>query len=69
MAEGEVTFKSLLFVPATQPAESFNKYGSKSDNIKVSTLFIIIFDLYSKELANKRNAILFSVVRPKSIYY
>ena len=37
VAEGEVTFKSLLFVPATQPAESFNKYGSKSDNIKVSS--------------------------------
>lgn len=35
VAEGEVTFKSLLFVPATQPAESFNKYGSKNDNIKV----------------------------------
>lgn len=35
VAEGEVTFKSLLFVPPVQPSESFNRYGSKSDNIKV----------------------------------
>jgi heat shock protein beta len=28
VAEGEVTFKSLLFVPKVQPSESFNKYGS-----------------------------------------
>lgn len=34
-AEGEMTFKSLLFVPKTQPVESFNKYGTKSDNIKL----------------------------------
>lgn len=34
-AEGEMTFKSLLFVPKTQPVESFNKYGSKNDNIKL----------------------------------
>ena len=27
IAEGEVTFKSLLFVPENQPSESFNKYG------------------------------------------
>ena len=27
IAEGEVTFKSLLFVPNTQPSEQFNKYG------------------------------------------
>jgi hypothetical protein len=31
-----VTFKSVLFVPHTQPSESFNKYGGKTDNIKVS---------------------------------
>merc|ERR1712126_173288 len=28
IAEGEVTFKSLLFVPVNHPSESFNKYGS-----------------------------------------
>lgn len=35
VAEGEVTFKSVLFVPKAQPSESFNKYGTKVDNIKV----------------------------------
>lgn len=34
-AEGELTFKSLLFVPKVQPSDSFNKYGTKSDNIKL----------------------------------
>merc|ERR1712083_1179578 len=28
VAEGEVTFKSLMFIPVQQPSESFNKYGS-----------------------------------------
>jgi heat shock protein 90kDa beta len=37
IAEGEVTFKSLLFLPKVQPSESFNKYGTKADNIKVIT--------------------------------
>jgi heat shock protein 90kDa beta len=36
IAEGEVTFKSLLYLPKVQPSESFNKYGTKADNIKVS---------------------------------
>lgn len=35
IAEGEVTFKSVLFVPQAQPGESFNRYGSKTDHIKV----------------------------------
>lgn len=34
-AEGEMTFKSLLFVPKVRPQESFNKYGTKNDNIKL----------------------------------
>lgn len=36
VAEGEVTFKSLLYIPKVQPTESFNKYGTRTDNIKVS---------------------------------
>ena len=35
VAEGEVTFKSLLYIPKVQPTESFNKYGTRTDNIKV----------------------------------
>jgi hypothetical protein len=27
----------VLFVPQNQPGESFNKYGSKTDNIKVKS--------------------------------
>ncbi|KAJ8866164.1 hypothetical protein PR048_033688 [Dryococelus australis] len=41
VAEGEVTFKSLLYVPKTQPSESFNKYGSKVDNIKSFTTLVV----------------------------
>lgn len=35
-AEGEVSFKSLLFVPKAQPSDSFNRYGTVTDNIKVN---------------------------------
>merc|ERR1712223_1435686 len=35
IAEGEVTFKSLLFVPHNQPSEQFNKYGQAAENIKL----------------------------------
>ena len=36
IAEGEVTFKSLLFVPGKQPSESLNKYGqvTKTNDFK-----------------------------------
>jgi len=35
-AEGEVTFKSILFVPASAPRGMFDEYGSKkNDFIKV----------------------------------
>merc|ERR1712181_135648 len=35
IAEGEVTFKSLLFVPSKQESEQFNKYGQAQENIKL----------------------------------
>merc|ERR1719284_2249611 len=35
VAEGEVTFKSLLFVPVSQQNEAFNKYGQAQQNIKL----------------------------------
>merc|ERR1712096_61397 len=43
IAEGEVTFKSLLFVPNTQQSKQFNKYGQATENIKlyVRRVFII----------------------------
>lgn len=44
IAEGEVTFKSLLFVPKIQPSESFNKYGTKTENIKLYVRRVFITD-------------------------
>jgi len=43
IAEGEVTFKSVLFVPQNQPSESFNRYGSKTDHIKVRSCAKLCF--------------------------
>jgi heat shock protein beta len=34
IAEGEVTFKYLLFVPNSQPSEQFNKYRQAAENVK-----------------------------------
>ncbi|KAF5272209.1 hypothetical protein FQA39_LY01291 [Lamprigera yunnana] len=47
VAEGEVTFKSLLYVPASQPSESFNKYGTKTDNIKLYVRRVFITDEFN----------------------
>ena len=44
IAEGEVTFKALLFVPEVQPSESFQKYGTKTDNIKLYVRRVFITD-------------------------
>nr|CAD7408100.1 unnamed protein product [Timema cristinae] len=52
IAEGEVTFKSLIFVPKTQPSESFNKYGSKGDNIKLYVRRVFITDEFNDMMPN-----------------
>lgn len=57
VAEGEVTFKSLLFVPKAQPSESFNKYGTKSDNIKLYVRRVFITDEFSDMMPNYLNFI------------
>ena len=44
IAEGEVTFKSLLFVPKVNPTDSFNKYGTKTDSIKLFVRRVFITD-------------------------
>lgn len=38
-AEGEVTFKSILFVPQTASYDTFSNYGKKVDHIKVRIFF------------------------------
>merc|ERR1719249_89538 len=44
IAEGEVTFKSLLFIPSRQESESFNKYGSMDEQIKLYVRRVFITD-------------------------
>lgn len=52
VAEGEVTFKSVLFVPQNQPSESFNKYGTKVDNIKLYVRRVFITDEFADMMPN-----------------
>merc|ERR1712176_871017 len=35
VAEGEVTFKSILFVPTTSPNDMFSDYGKRREQIKL----------------------------------
>uniref|UniRef100_A0A1B6C414 Uncharacterized protein n=1 Tax=Clastoptera arizonana TaxID=38151 RepID=A0A1B6C414_9HEMI len=52
VAEGEVTFKSLLFVPSTQPGDSFNRYASVTDNIKLYVRRVFITDEFADIVPN-----------------
>ncbi|KAL5283088.1 HSP90B1 family protein [Megaselia abdita] len=52
IAEGEVSFKSLLYIPKIQPSESFNKYGTKSDNIKLFVRRVFITDEFNDIVPN-----------------
>ena len=44
VAEGEVTFKSILYVPKTGPSDMFNNYGKKVDHIKLYVRRVFITD-------------------------
>merc|ERR1712047_193192 len=44
IAEGEVTFKSLMFIPKEQPAEVMNKYGVTDEQIKLYVRRVFITD-------------------------
>ncbi|CAG2168934.1 unnamed protein product [Oppiella nova] len=55
IAEGEVTFKSLLFVPKTQQSDTFNKYGTKTDNIKLYVRRVFITDDFQDIVPNYLN--------------
>lgn len=52
VAEGEVTFKSLLFIPKVQPSDSFNRYGTKADNIKLYVRRVFITDKFTDLMPN-----------------
>lgn len=52
VAEGEVTFKSLLFIPKVQPSESFNRYGTNADNIKLYVRRVFITDEFNDMMPN-----------------
>lgn len=43
-AEGEVTFKSILYVPKISPHDMFNNYGKKTDRIKMYVRRVFITD-------------------------
>ncbi|KNC34747.1 hypothetical protein FF38_01909 [Lucilia cuprina] len=57
IAEGEVTFKSLLYIPKVQPSESFNRYGTKADNIKLFVRRVFITDEFNDMMPNYLNFI------------
>merc|ERR1711971_792639 len=52
IAEGEVTFKSLLFVPSKQESEQFNKYGQAQENIKLYVRRVFITDDFKDMMPN-----------------
>lgn len=54
-AEGEVSFKSLLFVPQVQPSDSFNRYGTVTDNIKLYVRRVFITDEFNDLLPKYLN--------------
>lgn len=57
VAEGEVTFKSLLYIPKVQQTDSFSRYGTKSDNIKLYVRRVFITDKFNDMMPNYLNFI------------
>ena len=52
IAEDEVTFKSLLFIPNTQASEQFNSYGKATENIKLYVRRVFITDDFKDMMPN-----------------
>lgn len=47
-----MTFRALLFVPRVQPTDSFNKYGTKTDHIKLYVRRVFITDEFNDLMPN-----------------
>ena len=47
-AEGEVTFKSILFIPKRSPSDMFQNYGKKYDFIKMYVRRVFITDNFEE---------------------
>ena len=54
-AEGEVTFKSMLFVPKTAPSDTFQNYGKKIDSIKMYVRRVFITDNFEEMMPKYLN--------------
>ncbi|PAA93447.1 hypothetical protein BOX15_Mlig026879g1 [Macrostomum lignano] len=48
VAEGEVTFKSILFVPKTADFDAWSNFGKKTDNIKMYVRRVFITDNFEE---------------------
>lgn len=57
VAEGEVTFKSLLFLPKVAPKDGFDNYGKKVDNIKMYVRRVFITDNFEEMMPKYLNFI------------
>ncbi|XP_064487008.1 endoplasmin-like isoform X1 [Ornithodoros turicata] len=57
VAEGELTFKSLLYVPSVQPSESFNRYGGKVDHIRLYVRRVFITEDFQDMMPSYLNFI------------
>lgn len=56
-AEGEVTFKSILFVPSKAPFNMYNNMNDKTDNIKMYVRRVFITDDFSDMMPKYLNFI------------
>jgi len=55
VAEGEVTFKSVLYIPKVQQSDNFNKYGTRTENIKLYVRRVFITDDFQDVMPNYLN--------------